>query len=686
MPYEAGLIRRLGFEIFIPKILPKPPFRSGAIDPTHDISLSIPRNVLEKLNQFNFYEDVWTTEIVTLINRYFGAAFVIPHGRQVEEAVDNFEGQIVFRAFGLINDQTYRQVVDDLYGPLTLRKIAGIKGRFWFGEAYDHLHECEAPLFAERSLFLPVGIPETLLSTAGQWSGSDRKILFICPHALTSPYYSAMYRQFKKDFGDLPHVIVGEQPVPVLDTHHLGFVTDEELRSLYLNCAVLYYPSIEIRHVHYSPIEAAVNGMPIVFFKGSLLDRLGGNSTKGRVGSIPEARYLIERILLRDSDLIEEIKKDQQKIAGKFSDSYCSQTWHAQMEARGFFAAMKRESRFSVLLRETSRTLLKPIAHGRTKVQPHKRAVQPVRTSLTAEQARAASGWSIYQGIDFRVSEVPLMVDYISGLSANEGWGRWSTGRKITIVLRHHVEGTFRFYVRAVGYGPNAATPIPVTIGSQTRSVRLSSRIEDATRQWLDFDLRRPTNVIEISVPHPVRLEMDDTRSIGIGMIEIGAAPRAIMSAAQAKLVLASSLEDGIDFRTPHFPIFVERVQGLSTNETWGRWSDGQHVLLELKHTLSGRFRLLVRAVGYGPNIGVPVSVKIGRQARTLKLPAQIGPDDELTLDFNLREAANIIEITVPHPMQPPGDGRAVGIGFLNLRAEVGSSAILAANRHRGGL
>ena len=134
MPYEAGLIRRLGFEIFIPKILPKPPFRSGAIDATHDISLTIPPRVLEKLNQFNFYEDAWPTEIVTLINRYFGAAFVIPHARQVEEAVDNFEGQIVFSAFGLINEQTYRQVLDDLYGPLVLRKIAGIKERFWFGE------------------------------------------------------------------------------------------------------------------------------------------------------------------------------------------------------------------------------------------------------------------------------------------------------------------------------------------------------------------------------------------------------------------------------------------------------------------------------------------------------------------------------------------------------------------------
>lgn len=42
MPYEAPLIRRLGFEIFTPKVIPKANFRSAAADFSHDESLTIP--------------------------------------------------------------------------------------------------------------------------------------------------------------------------------------------------------------------------------------------------------------------------------------------------------------------------------------------------------------------------------------------------------------------------------------------------------------------------------------------------------------------------------------------------------------------------------------------------------------------------------------------------------------------
>jgi hypothetical protein len=111
MPYECALIRRLGFEVFVPKVLPEAGFRSGSVDYSHDTSLSIPPRVLERLNGFNFYESTWPSEIVALVNRYFGSAFVMPHGRQLGEAVDNFEGQIVLRAFGLLGTQTYGDVL-----------------------------------------------------------------------------------------------------------------------------------------------------------------------------------------------------------------------------------------------------------------------------------------------------------------------------------------------------------------------------------------------------------------------------------------------------------------------------------------------------------------------------------------------------------------------------------------------
>ncbi|MBC7983424.1 MAG: hypothetical protein H7Y02_06170, partial [Candidatus Obscuribacterales bacterium] len=539
MPYEASLIQRLGFEIYVPKIIPKTDFRSGAIDFSYDSSLSLPDWALRELNRFNFYENAWTSKIVTIVNRYFGSAFIMPYARQASEAVENFEGQLVLRAFGLPNDQSYKRALDFLYGTLMLRKIKGIKHRFWFGEGYDNVHECDDRLFEERALLLPIGVPDVFFATAGQWTGSEKKILLVCPNILSAPYYADIYQRFKRDFGRFPHVIVGYQEVPVSDPHVLGFVSDDQLERLYLNCAVLYYPSTELRHVHYSPIEAAINGMPVIFFENSLLARLGGSAQKGRVSSVSEAQQLVERILANDIELIAEIKADQREIAFHFSDEYCRKVWKAQMEERGFMQTLKENSRLSTLIIEAKRTLLTPFAHGRTKINPHKLAIEPSRTSLTAQQAIEIFGRSLYEGITFRDPEFSEMVDYIDGLSSAEDWGRWSISEKVVIVLKHTLIGEFRLFIRGVAFGKNASTNVPIRIGDQIQNVRLPAGLDQATGAWLRFNLKRSSNVIEITVPHPTRPEVD-ARTIGVGLIELRAAPPVTLSATEARNALGS--------------------------------------------------------------------------------------------------------------------------------------------------
>jgi len=669
MPYEAPLIRRLGFEIYVPKVIPKSNFRSGAIDFRYDSSLSLPTGALKELNGFNFYEEVWPAKIVTIVNRYFGTAFVIPHARQVAEAVEKFEGQIVFRAFGLDNSQSYRKVLDDLYGPLVLRKINGIKTRFWFGEGYDNLHECDDPIFSERAVFLPIGVPDSFFANAGQWTGSVRKILFVCPYVVSNPYYAEIYRRFKKDFGHFPHIIVGAQDVPVSDPHVLGFVSDEELKRLYLECAVLYYPSTEQRHVHYSPIEAAISGMPIVFFESSLLARLSKGAIKGRVASVREAQQVIERILDNDVELISQIKSDQKDIAFHFSDEYCAAVWKRELDARGFMRALEQQSRANTTWREVKRALLMPFAHGRISIDPHRRAVQPAAVTLTAGDAESKFGCSLYGGIRFSEPEFPEFVDYVSGVSGAEHWGRWSTGETVLIVLKHNLAGQFRLLLRAVGFGRNASIPIPVRIAGQARTVQLPLGIEEAKGAWLHFNLKTPCNVIEVKVPHPTRPEMDG-RTIGIGFIELRTAQSISLSAADARELFGASLSDGIDFARPEFPSFVESVQGMSVTEPWGRWSTGKKVVIELKHTLHGPLRLLLRAVGYGRNAGARVTVRIGGELKTLRLPRRLRDDAELSVEFDICVASNVIEFTVPHPTFPPNDDRAVGIGFYGIRCQ----------------
>lgn len=669
MPYEAPLIRRLGFEIFIPKIIPKTNFRSAAVDFSHDASLSIPTAVLENLNQFNFYENQWTPEIVTLVNRYFGTVFVIPHARQTLEAVLNFEGQIVFRAFGLDNEKSYKNVLDDLHGPLLLRMIEGVKDRFWFGEGYDNLHECEGPLFQERALYLPIGLPESYFVDANKWTGREKKILFVCPYVGSNPYYAEIYDRFKADFGDLPHVIVGAQDVPVDDPNVAGFVSDEELHRLYLECAVLYYPSTELRHVHYSPIEAAINGMPVVFFENTLLSRMSRGAIKGRVSSVAQARQIIERILADDAPLIAEIRADQREIAYHFSDEFCGETWRMEMERRGFMKALSQSSVVSTFLLEARRSVMKRLAGGRTRFDPHRHATQPFRATVDGAQAKKVFGSSLYDGIDFSHAEFPPVVDYVSGVSGCEGWGRWSNGEKVSIVLKHFLRGKFRIFIRAIAFGPNAGVPLLIRIGDETRTFKLSARDDKTFGSWIHFELRKPSNVIEIDIPHPTRPPLDG-RSLGIGLMEVRAAEPVARNQLQAVEAFGASLARGIDFSQAEWPAFVDTVEGLGGAEPWGRWSIGDRVRFELNHNLEGRVRVLLRGVGFGPNVGQKVAVAVGDQIRMLALPASMSKDEELLFEFNLKTPSNVIDITVPIPTRPPNDERMVGIGFFSMRSE----------------
>ena len=54
MPYEAQLLLNLGFEVFVPKVIPKAvSFRSGAVDFAYDGSLTIPQRA-EALERVQF--------------------------------------------------------------------------------------------------------------------------------------------------------------------------------------------------------------------------------------------------------------------------------------------------------------------------------------------------------------------------------------------------------------------------------------------------------------------------------------------------------------------------------------------------------------------------------------------------------------------------------------------------------
>lgn len=323
--FEVAMLKKIGFnEIFLPKSYPQEAsFRSASIDYSEDQYLSIPARDLQILNAADWYngpdKDTWA-----VANEYFDILFFIAPLPVLANISQNFKGAAIWRAYGLFKGFSYTKINE--FHSKGKRNLETMGKRFWFGLAYEHLHQIECEFLKNRSIFLPLGLHNCTIQD-NQWNGMEKKILFVCPELNLNPYYIKIYDEFKKSFHDMPYAISGAQPIAVNDPHVLGFVSDEIYGQIMREFRVMFYHSTEPNHIHYHPFEAIRAGMPLVYMAGGILDRFGGINQPGRCQTIEEARSKIRRILDDDWELINTIRENQPRILDPMQPENCEQAW-----------------------------------------------------------------------------------------------------------------------------------------------------------------------------------------------------------------------------------------------------------------------------------------------------------------------------------------------------------------------
>ena len=324
--FEVPMLLDMGFEVFTPKIYQ---FEYGDLSASvtweYDSSLSIPTEDLEFLNQCDMYADRIPERAVDIINKYFGIAIFGAFVPQISMLVNCFQGVLVFQAFGLDQSINYTK----LFGyrnPSLLNAICKLNDRFWFGATYENLPEVECNYFKKQYVYLPIGLKRDTVNSI--WVGGDERILFIGPKINTNTYYRNVYKSFKRDFGMIPHVIGGAQMIPVPDDPAVvGFLPKEEYEYNMRHLAAMFYHSQEPRHLHYHPLEAVVNGMPLVFMAGGMLDNIGGKDLPGRCTTIVQARDMLKRLSRGDSALARKIVERQGCLLNTFRKDFCKRYW-----------------------------------------------------------------------------------------------------------------------------------------------------------------------------------------------------------------------------------------------------------------------------------------------------------------------------------------------------------------------
>lgn len=331
MEAEIPVFEALGWRAFIPKVVKvnDPDYRSAMTTHDFDGALGLSPGELDVLNAQDFYDQQWSPELARVINDRFDvivstfSVYLTP----LVEAVEKFQGLVVGRAFGREVPFTYSDFLVGEQGERLARGIETVGARFVFAQGYRSIGEAEGPLLSERAVTVTVPIPQRVLAQADSWRGDGSSALFLCPDIGGSPYYGAIYRTIKGEFGTLPHQIFGRQSVPIDDSAVLPYLTDDELFSLYSQAPVFVYPSSEPRHVHYSPVEAIVVGTPTLYLRGALLDSIAGRRLPGACNDLSEMRAKAEALLAGDRSLAQDIRATQSVIVDDFMMQTAVSQW-----------------------------------------------------------------------------------------------------------------------------------------------------------------------------------------------------------------------------------------------------------------------------------------------------------------------------------------------------------------------
>lgn len=337
--FEVPLIRSLGYEVWTSKQLSKEPdFASASADWSDDEHSTLPPDVLDLLNGHNFYDDPLTPEVAEALNLHFGTIITIAFQHTINDLLDGFQGRLVYRAFGREAPLNYTDLFRHYGSRKAYEKIERAGHRFWMAPCYDSIPLIEGSPVRERCVVLPLGLPQRSFDVGEIWRGDERRVLFVCPRiASHAAYYGKIYHDFKRDFGDLPHVVGGNQPRPVDDPNVTGFLPEERFLDLFRRSSAMYYHSREPRHLHYHPIEAMIYGMPVIYLRGGILESSGGEDQPGACDTVAEAREKLQRVLDGDAGFTEAVRKAQRTIAEKFTFDYCRPIWRERF-ANGIMA------------------------------------------------------------------------------------------------------------------------------------------------------------------------------------------------------------------------------------------------------------------------------------------------------------------------------------------------------------
>ncbi|WP_282010034.1 hypothetical protein [Nitrospina watsonii] len=311
---ELPRLRTLGYEVFNPPYLSSVKDQSACLEWDADQPTTLPKNVFQALSKFNFFYNEIPADIAKLLNDYFDAVVVTISPRWLRSILGVYKGTVIYRTYG----QHYA-LSDELKREGLLLEIANRNNFVFMPHAEEALYG-EHSWLKDIAVVSPYCLPSDILQHEGSWGKCDRRaneIIITCPN-IDNPFFREHYQFLKKNFSEKHFLYYGVQISDVDDPQVVGTLAREKLIARFRRAAGYLYTYTDPRVCYLPPIEMMVLGGPVLFLKGSLLDRYFGEDAPGRCLDIRDAKEKIERLLVGDKSFIHAIILSQDSVKRRY--------------------------------------------------------------------------------------------------------------------------------------------------------------------------------------------------------------------------------------------------------------------------------------------------------------------------------------------------------------------------------
>jgi hypothetical protein len=306
--WELPLLNYSGYtQVFTPQNIPSNPvFTSGTVDEIKWKNSKFTSEDIMNLSMQDWYGKIDEKTAATA-NRHFEIAFVTADPTQVINVLKAFKGQVVIRLFGLDSGRTYSDLYKQSYTPHEWSYLVDNLHRIVFASGYKEILFQERDWIKTNAVYLPIGLPSKRVT---EWKGDIKRLFAVVPRIEPGSYFFNLLKSHYSMAGRNEIVIGGRQHLLFKDRRILGALGDSEFYSEMLSSRAMIYASKEVSHVHYHPLEAMQSGMPVIFYRDSLLGNLLGKDLVGSVKSKRQAHRLI-RQLMRNPLIAKSIGENQ---------------------------------------------------------------------------------------------------------------------------------------------------------------------------------------------------------------------------------------------------------------------------------------------------------------------------------------------------------------------------------------